>query len=38
MILLIDNFDSFAEELKTRGADEYVKMMQDAYDRYLARG
>ncbi len=33
----IDNFDSFAEELKKRGADEYVKMMQDAYDRYNKR-
>ena len=33
----LDQFDSFVAEMKTRGAEEYVNMMQEAYDRYLQR-
>lgn len=33
----IDNFDAYVAELKNRGLDEYVKMMQQSYNRFLKR-
>ena len=33
----IENFDSYVTELKNRGIDEYVDMMQQAYDRFKTR-
>ena len=37
MILLVDNYDSFVEELKVRGVEEYLELMQAAYERFLNR-
>lgn len=33
----ISNFDNFVAGLKERGIVEYLELMQDAYDRYIAR-
>lgn len=33
----IDDYDAYLNQLKTIGVDEYVKVYQDAYDRYQTR-
>ena len=33
----VDNYDSFVEELKVRGVEEYLELMQAAYERFLNR-
>ena len=33
----IEKFDSYVAELKNRGLDQYVEMMQQAYNRFLER-
>lgn len=33
----LDNYDAFVEGLKTRGVEEYLKLMNEAYERYEAR-
>lgn len=33
----LDDYDAYLNQLKTIGVDEYVKVYQDAYDRYQAR-
>ena len=34
---IVDEFDTFRQELRDLGIEEFVSIYQDAYDRYLTR-